>query len=160
MFFYRSFLPFSCYFCIIDRTFRTQCQKWFFYVQNRTGNTWYRSNRSQMFSKMGVLKILQTSQENTCVGVFFKRVAGLRLCNIIKKRLQHRCFAVKFAKFLRTSFLTEHLMWLLLVIISLTPDFLPWVNRHFRLTQRVTFLEQPITYGFIETLVTKFFRLS
>ena len=30
------------------------------------------------------------------------------------KRPWHRCFPVNFAKFLRTSFLTEHLWWLLL----------------------------------------------
>ena len=33
----------------------------------------------------------------------FSRVAGLQLLsNFISKRLQHRCFAVKLAKFLRT----------------------------------------------------------
>ena len=32
----------------------------------------------------------------------------------IKKRLQHRCFSVKFVKFLRTLFFTEHLLQLLL----------------------------------------------
>ena len=31
-----------------------------------------------------------------------------------QKRLQHKCLTVKFAKFLRTSFFTEHLRWLLL----------------------------------------------
>ena len=31
-----------------------------------------------------------------------------------QKRLQHKCLPVKFAKFLRTSFFTEHLRWLLL----------------------------------------------
>ena len=36
---------------------------------------------------------------------------GLQL---IKKRLQRRCFHVKFAKLLRTAFFTEHLWWLLL----------------------------------------------
>ena len=30
----------------------------------------------------------------------FDIVAGLQLCNFLKRRLQHRCFAVKFAKFL------------------------------------------------------------
>ena len=35
-------------------------------------------------------------------------------CNSIKKRLQHRCFPVKFAKFLITAFFTKHLRWLLL----------------------------------------------
>ena len=29
-------------------------------------------------------------------------------CNFVKKRLQHRCFATKFTKSLRTPFLTEH----------------------------------------------------
>ena len=31
-----------------------------------------------------------------------------------QKRLQRKCLPVKFAKFLRTSFFTEHLWWLLL----------------------------------------------
>ena len=35
----------------------------------------------------------------------FNKVAGFQACNFIKKRLQHRCFSVKFAKSLRTSFL-------------------------------------------------------
>ena len=38
-------------------------------------------------------------------------------CNFIKKRLQHRCFPVKLAKFLRTPFFKEHLRWLLLYIL-------------------------------------------
>ena len=33
------------------------------------------------------------------------KVAGLQVCNFIKKRLQNRCFSVKFAKLLRASFL-------------------------------------------------------
>ena len=36
--------------------------------------------------------------------------------NFIKKRFWHRCFLVNFAKFLRTSFLTEHIRWLLLIV--------------------------------------------
>ena len=35
---------------------------------------------------------------------FFNKVADLKTCSIIKKRLQHRCFPVKFAIFLRTAF--------------------------------------------------------
>ena len=42
----------------------------------------------------------------------FINVTGIHVC--IKKRLQHRCFQVKSEKFLRTSFFTEHLRWLLL----------------------------------------------
>ena len=38
----------------------------------------------------------------------FNEVAGFQVCNFVKKRLQHRCYLVKFAK-LRTLFFTEHL---------------------------------------------------
>ena len=42
-------------------------------------------------------KISQISQESTFVEVSLNKDAGLRACNFIKKRLQHRCFPVKFA---------------------------------------------------------------
>ena len=38
----------------------------------------------------------------------FNKVAGLRVCNFIKKRLQHQCFPVKIGKFL-TAYFEEHL---------------------------------------------------
>ena len=49
-----------------------------------------------------LLKLSQISLENTCVGVFFNEVAGLRAFNSMKKKFQRNCFPVKFAKFLRT----------------------------------------------------------
>ena len=52
-------------------------------------------------------------KETTEAVVNFTR-KRLKVCNFIKRRLQHRCFLVKFAKFLRTPFFTEHLRWLLL----------------------------------------------
>ena len=59
----------------------------------------YRSSRSQMFFGTGALK-------NFAMLEFLSnKVAGLQACNFIKKRLQHRCFSVKFAKSLRASFL-------------------------------------------------------
>ena len=58
------------------------------------------------------LEILQNSQENLCAGVSF--LIKLQAWGLLKDRLWHRCFPVNFAKFLRTSFLTEHLWWLLL----------------------------------------------
>ena len=42
----------------------------------------------------------------------FKKAAGPEACNFIKKRLQHRCFSVKFANFLRAPFSTEDHRWL------------------------------------------------
>ena len=53
------------------------------------------------------LEISQNSLENACARVLF-----------LKKRPWHRCFPVSFAKFLRTSFLTEHFRWLLLAFQS------------------------------------------
>ena len=52
------------------------------------------------------LKILQISEENTCV-------ADPQTCNFIKKRLQYKCFPVNF---LRIPFSTEQLQWLLFKI--------------------------------------------
>ena len=55
--------------------------------------------------KKTFLKILQNSQENTCVRVSFSinlEASGLQ---VYLKRLQHRCVPVNFTKFLRTSVL-------------------------------------------------------
>ena len=62
-------------------------------------STWHshpdcRSSRSQMFFKRGVPK------------------------NFVNVTRKHRCFLVKFEKFLRTPFFTEHLRWLLLCCFS------------------------------------------
>ena len=46
------------------------------------------------------------------------KFSGLHACNLIKKRLQHRCFSVNFAKFLRTPVFVEHLRWLLLLLLD------------------------------------------
>ena len=35
----------------------------------------------------------------------FNKIASLQGCNFIKKKIQHRCFRVKFEKFLRTLIL-------------------------------------------------------
>ena len=56
----------------------------------------------------------QISQETPVLGSIFNKVAGLKACNVIKKRLQHRCLRVKFSKLLRRTFFIEHLRWMLL----------------------------------------------
>ena len=61
-----------------------------------------------MFFGTGALK-------NFANRVFVTKVAGLKACNFIKKRLQHRCFFVKFAKSLR-AFFTKQFRRLLLEI--------------------------------------------
>ena len=56
-----------------------------------------------MFYKKILLKILQISQDNTCVGAFFNKVAVKSLF-LLKKRLWRRYFSVNFAKYLRKHF--------------------------------------------------------
>ena len=72
-----------------------------------------------MFFKIDVIKSLQYSLGNTCFvlgNTYFNKVVGYQACNFIKKRLQHKCVPVTLATFLRTTFFTEHLRWLLLSI--------------------------------------------
>ena len=66
----------------------------------------YRSHHRRCSVKQVLLKISQISQENTYFGVpFYNKVAVPRACNFIEKRLQHKCFPMKFTKILRTSIL-------------------------------------------------------
>ena len=70
-----------------------------------------------MYFRIGVLKnFAMFTGKHLCWSLFFNKYAGLKACNFIKKRLQHRFFPVKFAKILRTPFFTEHVRWLLLEI--------------------------------------------
>ena len=65
------------------------------------------SSCSLVFFKTSVLKSLANfTGKHLCWSLFFK------------KRVQHMCFPVKFAKFLRTPLLTEHFRSLLLDITS------------------------------------------
>ena len=54
----------------------------------------------EVFFKKGVLKnFANFTGKHLCWSLFFNKVAGLRACNFIKKRLQHICVPVKSAKF-------------------------------------------------------------
>ena len=65
--------------------------------------------------KKGVLRnFTKFTGKHLCHSLFFNKVAGLSSATLLKKRLWHRCFPVNFVKFLRTTFFTEHLWWLLL----------------------------------------------
>ena len=71
--------------------------------------TIHRSNYSQIFFKIVVLKSLANFiEKRLCWDSLFKKVTRLTAFN--KKRLQHKCFPVKFAKYLRTFF-KEDLLW-------------------------------------------------
>ena len=64
-------------------------------------------------SKYLFLNILQTHWKAPVLESLFNEVKGLKACNLIKKRLQHRCFPAKFVKLLKKPSFTEHLWWLL-----------------------------------------------
>ena len=66
-------------------------------------NREYRSICLQMFFKVGAFKNFANFTEKQLSWSLFW------VCNFVKKRLQHWCFSMKFAKFLRKSFFTEHL---------------------------------------------------
>ena len=52
---------------------------------------------------------LETSQNSQGPASLFNKFEGLRLATLLKKRLWQKSFPVNFAKFLRTTFFTEHL---------------------------------------------------
>ena len=63
------------------------------------------SRCSQMFFKIGALKIFAIfTGKHLWQSLFLIKFKDLQACNSIKKRLQHRCFPVNIAKFLRTAF--------------------------------------------------------
>ena len=74
------------------------------------------------------------SQETTVVGVYFLiNLQTFRAKTLFKKRLQHRCFPVSFAKFSRTAFLTEHL-WCQLLFhrIKTLKNFAKFTGKHLK----------------------------
>ena len=59
-----------------------------------------------MCFRIGVLKnFAMFTGKHLCWSLFFNNYAGLKACNFIKKRFQHKFFPMNFAKFLRTLFL-------------------------------------------------------
>ena len=63
------------------------------------------TSRHRRFSiKKFFFKSSQNKQETSVLEPLFKNVAGLKACNFIKKRSQHRCFPISIAKFLMLLF--------------------------------------------------------
>ena len=68
-----------------------------------------RSTCLQIFLKMGILKSFANFTGKHLYWSPFLRNLQAEGLQLHKKRIQHSCFPVKFAKFFRTLFLTEHL---------------------------------------------------
>ena len=69
--------------------------------------------------KKGVLENISEFHRKTPVlESLFNKVAGLRICNFVKKRLQNRCFPMKFSNFLRILILRNFCERLLLKVVG------------------------------------------
>ena len=78
----------------------------------------YRSSLSQMFFKVGSLKNFAIfTGKHLCWSLFLIKLQAWA-CNFVKKRLQRRCFPENIATSFTTTFLIEHLWWLLLKIFE------------------------------------------
>ena len=81
---------FSCEFCEISKnTFFTE-------------HLWAAASEKCSMKNL-FRKISQTSEENIFIEVVICQDAGLELATLSEKRVQHRCLAVKFLKFLKTA---------------------------------------------------------
>ena len=85
------------------------------YVKKRNYFAFIQKVRPEIFYKIDVLKHFRSS-----------RPVRLRPATLLKMRLWHRCFPVNFAKFLRTSYFTEHLWWLLLTFCKIHRKYRCW----------------------------------
>ena len=65
-------------------------------------------------SHASVLKKFNIYRKTPVLEYLFNKVADLKVCNCIKKRLQYMCFPINMAKFLRPAFFIEHLRSLIL----------------------------------------------
>ena len=105
-----------------------------------------RSSRPEVFCKKGFLRnFVKFTGTYLCQCLFFNVVAGLRTATLLKKGFWKRCFPVNFAKFLRISFLTENLRWLLLCLYKYWPILGQYFN-HISDTYRKRLVFQSIQY--------------
>ena len=75
------------------------------------------------YKKVVLINLAKFTGKNLCLSLFFNKVTGFRPSALLKSRLRHRCFPVKFTKFLRTPFLQNTSGRLLLKIQYSNPLF-------------------------------------
>ena len=68
----------------------------------------FKSNRSQMFFKIGVLKNFAIFTGKRLRWITFNKVAGLEDCNFITKRLQ-QVFSSEYCEIFKNTYFEEHL---------------------------------------------------
>ena len=77
--------------------------------------TTIRTSRTRMFFEIDVIKVCNIHRKTPVLESVFSKVASMKACNFIKKRLQHRCFSVNIKLFKKIS-IKEHQRWLLLYL--------------------------------------------
>ena len=73
----------------------------------------YLSSHQKSYKKSCSKNICNIHRKTPALWLLFNSVAALKVCNFFKKRVQHYCFPVNIAKFLRTPTLentSEHLL--------------------------------------------------
>ena len=90
-----------------------------FFLEKSVSSTGkFRISRREALCKKVVLKnIAKFTGKHLWLSLFFNKVSSLRSVTLLKKKLQHMLFPVRFAKFLRTLFFIEHLWWWVLKTI-------------------------------------------
>ena len=96
--------------------FKLDIQK--FTISNRITHNTVAAVRRCSVKKVS-LEITQHLQENTCARVsFLIKLQTLRLATLLKKETLAQVFSCKYCEISKNTLLTEHLWWLLLVIIN------------------------------------------
>ena len=72
------------------------------FLQKQPPEVFYKNSSPEKFRNISRKTPVSESLFNKVAG---HKVAGLKVCNFLKKRLQQRCFRVNIAKFLRTLIL-------------------------------------------------------
>ena len=81
-------------------------------------------SHQRCFVRKDVLKTFAIFAGKLVLAAVLNKVAGLKTCNFIKKRLQHQCFPVNITKYLRTLIFKSICERLLRKIVSQI-----WKNR-------------------------------
>ena len=85
---------------------------------------YFRSNYQRCSLRKGVLRnFTKSTRKHLCQSLFFNKVPGLRPATLLKKMPWHRCFPVNFEKFLRTTFLQNTCVPLLIFFSKDFHDF-------------------------------------
>ena len=77
--------------------------------------TTIRTSRTQMFFEIDVIKVCNIHRKTPALESLFSKVASMKACNFIKKRLQHMFFC-EYRELFKKISIKVHQRWLLLYL--------------------------------------------